>query len=124
MNPTPFYTLAIDVTIKGLRDADDIVMRCMKIVPFVPMNGMAVELWCDDLGGEEGKFRIQLENVYYSFSESTFIEEHDDNDLIETLRAGQCTSADKEELLNWYKAFGFARLNYPVAQVVRSATGQ
>lgn len=115
----PYYTLAIDIVIRGLKDSDDIWMRCNKIVPFIPMNGVTIELWHDDSELEEQTYRITLQNTYYSFEHSLFIEEQVDEDLMEAARAGEPIFAARDELINWYKAFGFVRMNYPQAQAIR-----
>lgn len=119
MSNTPFYTLAIIVCIKGAKDADDIYMRCDRLVPFIPQNGMTLELWREAEDGDD-TYRMELSGVYYSLRDSMFVEEQDDLDLLEAARAGDLIYSDKETFVEWYKSFGFKRLNYPTAQVIHN----
>lgn len=117
---TPFYTLAIDIRILGLKEVDDVVMRCIKLVPFIPMNGITLELWHDDSELEEQTHLITLENTRYSFEHSMFIEEQDDVSIYESVRAGELCMAERNELIKWYSAFGFTRINYPRGHTIKS----
>lgn len=114
-----YHTLSIVVCIKGLTDEQDIYMELRKMVPFVPQEGMVLELWRDDTEEGNDTYQLELGRVYYSFRESMFIEEHDDTDLMESARAGEVIYSDREAFVEWYRTFGFKRLNYPTAQVVR-----
>jgi hypothetical protein len=117
---TPYYTLALDICIRGLRESDDVWMRCVKLVPFIPVNGVALELWHDDSEAEEeGTHKITLENVHYSFQHSMFIEEQADDDLVLLLREGNNVNETREELIKFYSLFGFTRFNFPTVQVVK-----
>lgn len=115
----PFYTLAIVVCIKGLKDSDDIYMQCNRLVPFIPQDGMTLELWRETEEGED-TYRLELTGVYYSLRESMFIAEQEDTDLMEAARAGEAVHSDREEFVEWYKSFGFKRLNYPTGQVIHN----
>lgn len=118
---TPYYTLALDICIRGLKDTDDVWMRCVKLVPFIPINGATLELWHDDSEAEEeDTHKITLGNVHYSFQHSMFIEEQADDDLLEGLRDGsiQGTYA-RDELIKFYGFFGFVRFNFPTIQVTK-----
>ena len=116
---TPFYTLSITVCIKGLKDSDDVYMELRKMVPFVPQEGMVLELWRDDAEEGDDTYLLELGPVYYSLRDSMFVEEHDDTDLMESARAGELIYSDREAFVEWYKSFGFKRRNYSVGQVVR-----
>lgn len=114
---TPYYTLAIDVTIKGAKDSEDITLRCVKMVPFIPATGQVLELWHDDSEGEEETYRVELVNVYYSMQHSMFIEEQEDHDLDALVRGGAGTAIHLKELLQWYGRFGFTRVSYPSVNI-------
>ena len=114
-----YHMLAIDICVRGLRDADDIWMRCVKMVPFVPFDGVTLELWHDDSEHEEATHKITLENTFYSFQHSMFIEEQADEELLEDARAGLLTSARRDDIIKWYQSFGFTRMFYPSVQVTK-----
>lgn len=116
----PYYTLAIDLCIRGLKDSDDIWMRCVKLVPFIPINGVTLELWHDDNeADEEGTHKITLENTHYSFQHSMFIEEQADETLVESLRSGETVGTLRNELIKFYSLFGFTQYMFPTVQVTK-----
>ena len=114
----PYYTLAVDITIKGNKDADDVTVRLLKLTPFIPATGQVMEIWHDDSeGGEEETHRVELVNTFYSFQHSMFIEEQEDHSLIDAHRDGTYRASDLRDLITWYERFGFLRLGYPTIQV-------
>lgn len=112
--PQPYYRLAIDICILGLKESDDIWMRCVKGVQFTPVEGMALQ-WQND---DEEYYRVELVNVVYDFSESMFIEEQSTDEVATCVREGNTYSDSVKAVIEQYQSFGFQRIRFPVAQVV------
>ena len=112
MNPS--YRLQIDVCLKHPRDADDIWLRHMRWVPFVPRAGDVIRFTDDD---DEITIDVTLESVVYDAAGGMFVAEVLDETPIESFRdTGVCNAA--EAAMN-YTPFDFQRLNFPTAQAVR-----
>ena len=104
----PYYTLAIDICVRGLTDADNVWMRRTSMVPFIPMNGISIELWCEgDENNDDAVKMVELQGVYYSTRESQFIEEQVDDEMYDKYRAGDCGTLEFKEYLKQLERFGF-----------------
>lgn len=109
--------LAIDICIKGLTESEDIWMR--KIVPltFVPMEGMRLKLCVTpDEADDDIEHDIVIENIHYSFKEGQWIEEQEDTELYYALRQGEPNRLQlTRDKVAYYEQLGFMRLNFPTA---------
>lgn len=112
MNPS--YRVQIDVCLKHPREEDDVWLRHIRWLPFVPRSGDTLRL-TDEM--DENTIDLTLESVVYDVTGGVFIAEITDETPTEFFRdAGVCNAA---ESIAMYKPFDFQRLNFPTAQVVR-----
>lgn len=114
---TPHYALIIDVRIKGVKETDDIVMRLKRLVPFPPQAGIVIELWREATEEDGDTYQIPLDGVVYSFRDSAFLIQIDDEDAVDAYREGSSYIQFTKDLVEWYASFGFMRLNYPTVQI-------
>lgn len=110
----PSYRIQIDICLNKPVAEDSIWVRHIRMLPFVPRDGDVIRLTSED---EEYTQDITLENVVYDTAEGFFIIDIEDNTLIENYR--EHGVLNEKEVLAEYKTFGFERLNFPTAQVVR-----
>lgn len=117
------HRLAIDICIRGLTDNDNIWMRRIFPLMFVPMEGMRFKIYMrDEQTDEEYEKDIALENVYYSFRDGMFIEEQNDDTLLDFQREGRAVIySEKQDYILDYENLGFMRLNFPQAQVIHGS---
>lgn len=106
MNPS--YPVFIDICLTKPRASDNIWLRYVTRIPYVPRNGDVLRLTSDD---EESTIDITFVNVVFDASSGTFIEQQEDDAMVDSYsEEGLCHEADA---LGKYTAFGFHRLNYP-----------
>ena len=102
-----YYRLLIIVTIRMPMESNDIGLRCVRTLPFAPMEGTTLVI----ANEQDEEHEILLGAPRYEFAESAFVEYQEDESLLELLREGNYTSAVRDELVNYYTGFGFARAN-------------
>lgn len=111
----PLYRLQIDVCVRKPIEDDNIWLRRIINIPFVPRDDDSIRLLSLD---EESVLTITLANVVYATAEGQFEADITDDTLVDTYSLTG-TFKDSEVLQN-YLPFEFIRLNMPVAQVVRA----
>lgn len=109
---TPFYNLQIIVTIVGTKPDDDVTMIHGRGIQFAPWPGLVIELKNE----EYGAWQVPLENLRFSFSESSFIAEIEDTDYIDSLR-GEDEVIQIRDIVGFYESFGFRRINNRVVHI-------
>ena len=113
MNPN--YQVLIDVGLTKPVAAETIWLRRVQYLPFVPQEGQTIRLTSED---EENTLDLVFDAVTYDSHAGVFIVEITDDALVtEISEQGSC---DTQALIAQYNAFGFVRLNFPTAQVVRA----
>jgi hypothetical protein len=113
MNPN--YKIQIDVCLRKPVDADSVWVRRMLYLPFAPLEGQSIRLTSED---EEQTLDLVLESLVYDTHAGHFVVDITDDTLINSIsESGSC---DLSESLGQYIAFGFMRVNFPVAQAVRA----
>ncbi|MES2704818.1 MAG: hypothetical protein V4649_19420 [Bacteroidota bacterium] len=85
-----------------------IYMRLVTVVQFVPRNGDTIKL-TDDATGDS--VQLELTDVVYDMAEGMFVSDITDERMIESYSEDGILC--EQETTNWYKQFGFVRLNYP-----------
>lgn len=116
MNPS--YKLQIDVTLVKLVTAQNIQLRRIGYLPFVPRSGDTLRLTNED---ETDTVDLTLDGVVYDQANGLFIAELEDQTLVEEYKeAGNY--ANEKETVQAYTTYGFVRLNYPIAQCIRTDT--
>lgn len=120
------HRLAIDICIRGVVDNDNIWMRRIFPLTFVPMEGMRFKVYMrDEKTDDEYERDIALENIHYSFRDGMFIEEQNDDTLLDIQREGKpVIYSEKQDYILDYENLGFMRLNFPQAQVIYGSEAQ
>ena len=112
MNPS--YRIQIDVCLAKPMEKDNIWLRHVKTLPFVPRVDDTLILTSDD---EEETLDISYDTLKYDCAAGTFVAAFTDETLVENYSTdGVCRDKDS---VTMYEGFGFVRLNYPQGQVIR-----
>ena len=106
MNPT--YTLFIDICLTKLEDKDNIWMRAIIRLPYVPRNCDKLKLTSDN--GDD-TLELELESVIYDTAEGCFVSDIEDDRMVQHFR--EDGTLCEQDAVATYKAFGFTRLNFP-----------
>lgn len=107
MNPS--YTLFVDVCLTKPIACDNIWMRLVMRIPFVPREGDVIRLTSDIEGVDT--LDVTFVNVVYDCESGTFIEQQEDTFMVDAYsEEGVC---HEQEAIAKYKAYGFTRLNFP-----------
>lgn len=106
MNPT--YTVFIDVQLNKLITGEEIYMRYVTRLPYVPRTGDNLRLTAID---EDTTLDLVLDKVTYDMAEGAFVVDIEDNVMVDNYR--DSGMHDEAGVIQSYKSFGFSRLNYP-----------
>lgn len=111
----PHWPITIRMTVQGEKEADDVVLEYRRLLAFPPMEGLKVELWREEAPeDEEHTTLLTLEELVYSFAESSYIVELEDENAV---REGKTYQS---QLISFYQSFGFIKLTRaPVAYIIR-----
>ena len=101
-----YYRLVIWMTLKHPQEAQDIILRTTRTLPFPPVEDMSLVITND----ENEEYEITLGTPRYEFAESAFVEYQEDESLIEYMRDGEYCPENRDELVNYYKSFGFEEI--------------
>ena len=104
MNPT--YTLIIRLTLGMHKVSRNKQMVFRRYIDFVPKEGMRIKFRNDE--GEE--LDITLINVHYDYAEKAWVEEQQDDTLVEELKERpECNVLPErlQEYIDFHKTFGF-----------------
>lgn len=113
MNPN--YRLQVDICLTKPRADDSIWMRLVKNIPFVPRNGDTIRLYDEN---EEDTLDLTLDDVVYDTISGNFTCDLSIDTMVENYsESGTC---NEKEVVAAYVPFGFVRLTFPTAQVVRA----
>lgn len=107
MNPS--YTLFIDICLTKPIAADNIWMRLVTRIPFVPREDDVVRITSDTEGVEP--LDVTFVNVVYDMESGTFIEQQEDTAMVEWY--AEEGVLHESEVLAKYRLYGFTRLNFP-----------
>ena len=110
----PHFPLEIRLTVTAAQVQGDCVLVLSRLLPFAPYEGVKLRLWRED----DEVLDLTLEEPVYSFHDSAFIVELEDNEARESFRnhGEGCTQKD---LIEYYVSFGFKRITYPQGQAIR-----
>lgn len=112
MNPN--YKVQLDVCLIKPIAEQNIWLRRMCYMPYVPREGDILRLTSED---EESTLDLTVDNAVYDVSSGMFMVDIEDETLVDQYRESGLNT-DKEAV-DSYRAFGFVRLNFPTAQAVR-----
>jgi hypothetical protein len=106
MNPS--YILRINVTLALHKSHRDKQMTFSHYIDFVPVEGMKIKFTNE----EDEELEIMLINLHYDFKAREWVEDQQDDTLLEELREpdrSECTvlPGRAEEYINFYKSFGW-----------------
>lgn len=110
----PHFPLEVRLTVAAAQVQGDCIMVLSRLLPFPPYDGVKLRLWRDD----EETLDLTLEEVTYSFKDSAFIVDLEDNDARESFR-NHGEGLTQQEVIAWYASFGFKRITYPQGQAIR-----
>lgn len=110
MNPN--YTLSIDTIIVLHKSKRNIRMRRRQVITFPPFEGLKIRF--DSEAGDTQD--VELINLVYKMNDSEFYEEQEDSTLADEVRDSEgpectVTPARLEEYINYYKSFGWEKVN-------------
>lgn len=111
MNPS--YTVFIDVTLSKIITGDEVYMRLVTRLPYVPRAGDTIRL-TDDNTQDPSTLDVKLDNVTYDVADGMFVCDLEDARMEEQYR--EDGTFGEAETVALYKSFGFQRLNYPQAE--------
>ena len=111
-----YFRLVVSITIKAMREANDVQITTSRTIPFMPVEGLTLVI-TNDAGDEH---EMTLGPPRYEYAESAFVEYQEDDVLIEAVRDGTYTKEMQDEILAQYKSFGFKVINAPVIEQVRA----
>lgn len=100
-----YYRLLIVITIKQPIQTNDIELKAIRTIPFVPVEGMTLVISND----ADEEHEIVLGAPRYSYSDSSFVEYQEDESMMEAIREGNYTSTEVNRLVSYYESFGFKR---------------
>lgn len=123
MNPQ--YKIQITATLVGARASQNIEMRLVKYIPFVPREGDMVRLlaYDEDIAHSDGTeaevttVDIPIGSILYDFSSGMFLTDFEDTTILDGHFNGEAVCA--KSAVRRYESLGFGRVNYPQAQAVR-----
>ena len=110
----PHFPLEVRLTVTAAQVQGDCVLVLQRLLPFAPYEGVKLRLWRDD----EETLDLTLEEPVYSFHDSSFVVELEDNDARDTFR-NHGEGSTQQEVIDWYISFGFKRVTYPRGQAIR-----
>lgn len=113
MNPS--YRLQIDLYLRQPVEADSILMRRIGYLPFVPRDGDTIRFTDEEDDGST--VDLTLDEVVWDSAGGQFVCCITDESCVESYSNGE--GSGSKELVEYYSAFDFIRLNYPVGQVVK-----
>lgn len=99
--------LLIKVTLKGLKESEDIEFITTRTLTFPPVDGMTL-VFAND---EEEEYEVTLGPPRYEFAECAFVEYQEDESWLLRMRDGENKDASAQELIDHYKSFGFKYVN-------------
>lgn len=121
----PHFPLLVRLTIQAPVEAQDVSMKFSRLLPFAPRSGDTLELWRETLrDDEETTYQLQLDGIVYSFQESAFIVDIVDTNVANSIREGQGAVQAMADMIAYYESFGFYRMKYPTAQVIKRNTDE
>lgn len=101
-----YYRLVILMTIKHPQEAQDVVLKATRTLPFQPVEGMTLVIPNDE--GEE--YELTLGPPRYEFAESAFVEYQEEETLLEYMREGTYSTEIKDSLVSYFRSFGFEEI--------------
>lgn len=99
--------LLIKVTLKGLKESDDLEFSTTRTLTFPPVEGMTLVFSNE----HDEEYEMTLGAPRYEFAESAFVEYQEDESLIEKIREGHTKEQALNDLIEYYKSFGFKFVN-------------
>lgn len=115
MNPS--YKVQIDIVLKKPVEDQNIFMRRIQYLPYVPRDNDTIRISNED---ESDTVDLTMDGVVYDAANGIFLVTLEDETLIEEYKE-QGRSDDKAAVES-YKAYGFIRLNFPTAQALHAIT--
>ena len=103
MNPS--YRYQIDVRINALRSSEDVVLRRVGYLPFVPREGDVLRFTADKT---DDTMDIGLSDGHYDVAGGVFTFKLEDNQVYESPREGEPVT--QQEVIDVYTPFDFVRL--------------
>lgn len=101
-----YYRLLVVLTIKHPQEAQDIIMRATRTLPFQPAENTTLVM----TNNEDDQYELLLGAPRYEFDESSFVEYQEDESLLEYMREGNYSPANRDSLIKYYESFGFAEV--------------
>lgn len=101
MNPS--YRLMLDVYVIAMREPEDVKLRRVQYLPFVPRAGDVLQFTND----AEETIDLQLEEVVYSLTDQQFTGTIQDDGVREAAREG--AGVLMGERIKMFESFGFLR---------------
>lgn len=114
----PHYTLFIDMCLTKPIEKDNIWVRLVKTIPFVPRKGDVIRIAAEVEG--VAPLDIELENVVYDCADGVFLEEQEDQSMCESYRTEGVVNG--VEAVGKYTQYGFIRLNFPTYEAWQRGT--
>lgn len=102
MNPA--YRYQIDIQVQALRSGEDITLRRIAYLPFVPRNGDTIRLTSQD----DDTMDIELQGGYYDSKGGVFVFTLVDSQVYDSPREGEPVT--QQEVVATYAPFDFVKL--------------
>lgn len=99
--------LLIKVTLKGLKESEDVEFTTSRTLTFPPIENMTLVFTNE----RDEEYEMTLGAPRYEFAESAFVEYQEDESWLEKIRDGETKDQALNELIEHYKSFGFRRIN-------------
>lgn len=99
--------LLIKVTLKGLRECEDVELTTTRTLTFPPTENMTLVFTNE----QDDEYEMTLGAPRYEFAESAFVEYQEDESWLEKMRDGDTKDHSLNELVEHYKSFGFHLVN-------------
>lgn len=99
--------LLIKVTLKGLKESEDMEFATSRSLTFPPVEGMTLVFTNE----QDQEYELTLGAPRYEFSESAFVEYQEDDSVIDKMRDGLQKEQAVREMVNHYNSFGFRLVN-------------
>lgn len=99
--------LLIKVTLKGLKESEDVEFVTTRTLTFPPTENMTLVFTNE----QDEEYEMTLGAPRYEFAESAFVEYQEDESWLEKMRGGQTKDQSLNELIEHYKSFGFRRVS-------------
>lgn len=108
------YKVQVDVCLRKPVEENNIWMRHVRYLPFVPRAGDTLRLTAET-EDEAETLDVAFDSVVYDAAEGVFVAEYTDDTIVEHYSAtGLCNHKD---LIAVYARFDFVRVTFPTVQV-------